>query len=75
MTELIDFAKIRELSDDYYQQRISKQEYRRQRTEILNKIDEELNGLGPVERTDDAGPKFVGRLMAFFKNTDEEKIV
>ena len=75
MSELLDFEKIRELSDNYYQQRIAKEEYRRQRTQLLNKIDKELNDIEPVLESDDSESGFVDKVMSFFRNSDEETIL
>lgn len=75
MNESPDFARIRELSDSYYQQQLSRDEYRRQRTEILNKIDKEINDIDAVGQAFDSDGNFVDKVISFFKKTDEEKIL
>ncbi len=75
MNELLDFARIRELADSYYQQRITRDDYLRQRTAILNKIDKEVNDIDVAGLEEDNDGKFVDRIMSFFKKTDEEKIL
>lgn len=73
MNELSNFEQIRILSDEYYQQRINKIEYRKARKSILEKIDFELNGTGrEVDKKD--GDRFIERIMSYFKKTDQEKI-
>jgi hypothetical protein len=64
---------LRDLSEEYYSQRISKQEYRDRRTQLLNKIDAEYNGRkfeqpetdGDTRVMDDS---FFMKTVAFFKN-------
>jgi len=75
MNELLDFARIRDLSNDYYQQRMTKDEYRKLRKELLDKIDKEINSIEYVEHVDESDRGFVDRLMSYFKNPDEEKIL
>lgn len=75
MTDLLDFARIRELCDDYYQQRITKEEYRKQRTGILNKIDKEINDIDPPGQEGETEAGLVDKMMSFFRNSDEEKIL
>lgn len=75
MTDLVDFARVRELSDDYYRHRISEEEYRLKRSELLNSIDDMLNGDIPAARDDETGLRFVSKLKALFKTQDEEKTV
>lgn len=40
-----NMASLRSLSDDHYQGRISFEEYREQRSQLLALIDEDLNGI------------------------------
>jgi len=40
-----NMTSLRELSEDYYQNRLSFSEYREQRSQLLNLIDEDLNGV------------------------------
>jgi len=75
MNELLDFARIRDLSNEYYQQRMTKDEYRRLRKELLDKIDKEINSIEYAEHVDESDRGFVDRLMSYFKNPDEEKIL
>ena len=64
--------QLRHLASDYYHQRISFEQYRAQRKIILNKIDEEFNGLHLNEaQADNSGSSsFFTRTIEFFKKTD-----
>lgn len=75
MTELPNFVRIRELSNDYYQQRMTKEEYRSLRKTLLDKIDIELNCIESTGDGDASDEGFVDKLMSYFKNSDEEKIL
>lgn len=75
MTELLNFAMIRELSNDYYQQRMTKEEYRKLRKELLDKIDKELNCIESADHEAESDQGFVDKLMSYFKHSDEEKIL
>jgi len=75
MAELVDFDRIRELCLDYSQQRITKQEYRKQRTIILSRIDKEINSKCTNDGQINSAIKVVEKMMSFFKKTDEEKII
>ena len=75
MNELLDFTRIRELSDSYYQQQISREEYLKQRTALLNKIDKEVNDIDIDGQEAVSDRNFVDKVMSFFKKTDEEKIL
>lgn len=75
MTELLNFAMIRELSNDYYQQRITKEEYRQLRKELLDRIDKEINYIEPEDHGLESEQGFVDKLMSYFKNSNEEKIL
>lgn len=75
MIEPKDIEKLRILSDDYYQQRISKEEYRSLRTELIQKIDNELNNTEAEQGVEEAGSGFVNKFISFFKDPDEEKIL
>jgi len=67
-------ALLRNLSGDYYHNRIGFEEYRAQRKVILDKIDEEFNGRHSTEaQTDNTGTLSVFmRIIEFFKKTDVE---
>ena len=79
MNDLSYAAMLRNLSSDYYYQRISKQDYRLQRRQILEKIDEEFNGKKNImieeqqtpESADDDQSIFM-KTIAFFRNKDLE---
>ena len=75
MTDFSDFDRIRELSIDYYRQRITKQEYRDTRKELLNKIDKEINNVGLEHIEDLSDSRVVDKIMSFFKRTEDEKIL
>ncbi len=67
-------AMLRNLSREYYQKRISFEDYRAQRKIILDKIDEEFNGQHATETQADnsATSSIFIRAINFFKNTDVE---
>ena len=73
MSNKDNFAAVRRLCEDYYQQRISKEEYRNERTILLAEIDNDLN---QVTKTDGNGSDtgFVDKILSIFKNKDEEKM-
>ena len=69
MTDFIYSDAIRELADDYYNQRLTLEEYREQRKTLLDKIDEEYNGIVIVTEEDnqqDSG--LFSKAVAFFSN-------
>ena len=71
MNDLSYSESLRELSKDYYQHHISVEEYRSNRKLILDKIDEEFNGVKPeVTSTDNQDTSLFMKTIAFFKNTD-----
>jgi len=78
MSDLSYSSMLRNLSSDYYYHRISREEYRAQRREILDKIDEEFNGRKLVEEedVDQAGEQndqsIFMKTIAFFRNKDLE---
>ena len=74
MIELLNFAMIRELSSDYYQQRITTEEYRKLRKELLDKIDKELNHIESAGHGSESDQGFVDKLVSYFKK-DEEKVL
>ena len=63
---------LQNLADDYHSQKISKEEYRHQRTLLLDKIDAEFNGrkLARFEenKTIETNDSFFMKTVAFFKN-------
>lgn len=64
---------LRDLAEEYYSQRISKQEYRTRRTQLLDKIDAEYNGRKfEKPETDNTATEmdksFFMKTVAFFKN-------
>ncbi len=75
MSELLHSSKIKVLCDDYYQQRITKEQYRKFRTELLNEIDREINNIESVDNRKSSDSGVVDKIMSFFKNSDEEKIL
>lgn len=76
MSEQSYSAKLRELSKNYYQSHLGYEEYRAQRKEVLDKIDEEFNGRKPVttvnEEPSDTNNSMLMKTIAFFKNNDIE---
>ena len=73
MTNSDDFLAIRELCEDYYQQRITKEEYRVARSVLLTRIDENLN-LNVNQDSKNLESRFLDRILSMFKNNDEEKM-
>lgn len=66
---------LRNLANDYYQNKIKFDEYRSQRKLILDKIDLEFNGDRPkitVTVNQDQQSEFM-QTIAFFQNSDVEK--
>jgi hypothetical protein len=63
---------LRTLSNRYYLNQISFQDYRAQRKIILDKIDEEFNGhkQGEIEEERPEASSIFMRTIQFFKNTD-----
>jgi len=72
MNEMLEFTKVRELTNDYSQQKISKEDYRRLRKQLLEKIDQEMNGIKVID--DSSEQNFVEKFKSYFKSSDEEKI-
>ena len=69
---------LRDLAEEYYSQRISKEEYRAQRTQLLDKIDAEYNGrkFAKPEADNDAtemDETFFMKTVAFFKNKNVDQ--
>ena len=62
-------ALLRNLSSDYYHNRIGFEEYRAQRKVILDNIDEEFNGRNSIKaQTDNTGTlSIVMRIIEFLK--------
>ncbi len=67
MTELTGKEEIRQLSDDYFNLRINREEYRQRRKRILDRIDEEMNGICAVEIEDAGGSSLLDKAFAFIK--------
>jgi len=83
MSEQSYSAKLRELSKNYYQSHLGYEEYRAQRKEVLDKIDEEFNGRKPVladngladngseqGQEPETNSSVLMKTIAFFKNND-----
>ncbi len=75
MPELLYFSKIRELCNDYYQQRITKNQYAIFRKTLLDEIDKEINNIDPIDTGESSESGVVNKIMSFFTNSDEEKIL
>jgi len=86
MSDISYSAKLRELSKDYYQNHLRFDEYRAQRKEVIDKIDEEFNGRKidvtekrskePSEEKDDNkhnDSSVFMKTIAFFKNSDVDE--
>ena len=77
MNEISYSTKLRELSKDYYQSHLGFEDYRRERKEVLDKIDEEFNGRRPTNEPATAeeanNSSVLMKTIAFFKNNDIDK--
>lgn len=71
-------SSIRALSDDYYNNRVSYTEYREKRSQLLQLIDEELNGVEIIQYPDVNAEKvedkegLVDKALSFL-NLDKQK--
>ena len=72
MSDLSYSARLRELSKDYYQSHLAFEDYRAQRKEVLDKIDEEFNGHRAHQVADEEpdDPSALMKTIAFFKDSD-----
>ena len=73
MNDLSYSKMVRDLSRDYYNQIITKEDYRDQRRILLDKIDEEYNGrkiTQPEQESNETDESFFMKTIAFFKNKD-----
>lgn len=73
MNDLSYSAMVRNLCSDYYNLKITKNDYRNQRKMLLDKIDEEYNGrkMKPsTEDNKDSDQSIFVKTIAFFKNKD-----
>ena len=73
MSEISCSARIRELSDEHYNQQISFADYRQQRREILDQLDEELNAADAESSEDSTKVSLLGKAVAFFRNDTLEE--
>jgi hypothetical protein len=68
---------LRDLANDYFSQRITREEYRDKRTQILDKIDAEYNGrkMSSAESRSNAmvDDSFFMKTVAFFKNKNVDQ--
>lgn len=67
-------AVLRDLSMDYYQNHIGFDDYRRQRKEILDNIDLQMNGIqkkDDEQENDDTNSLFM-QTITFLQNQDNE---
>jgi len=60
---------LRNLADDYFNDRIPFNEYRSKRKIILDKIDEEFNGIEQVDNVEEKSSIFM-QTIKFFKGSD-----
>lgn len=75
MNDLPNADKIRELSYSYYQQQITKDEYRILRKELLDNIDWEMNNVDSGLNQQNSSAGIVDRVMSYFKKSDKEELV
>ena len=80
MSDLSYSALIRDLSKHYYYRQIARQDYRHQRRELLERIDEEYNGRNNSNIEDLEQPatqqhdqSMLMKTIAFFKNKDVDE--
>jgi hypothetical protein len=66
---------LRNLSNDYYYNHMSFEDYRVQRRIILDKIDEDFNGTETMQTEQEVNEKtsIFMQTISFFKNTDVTK--
>ncbi len=50
--------QLRQLTDEYYYQQVSSEEYRRQRKQILDAIDRDINHIDPAPVSPGSGSLF-----------------
>lgn len=62
-------ASLQTVSDDYYHSRISQVEYRKQRSQLLRLIDEELNGVKIITENESVkeDDSFISKTLSFLK--------
>ncbi len=74
MNDLSFSSMLRTLSEDYYNRKLSLEEYRTQRKSILSKIDAEFNGIKPdagePEPEEQEDKSLFMRTISFFKDSD-----
>jgi hypothetical protein len=63
---------LRRLSNDYYYEKVGFQDYRIQRKIILDKIDEEYNGMQGMDQpqTESDKTSILMQTISFFRNSD-----
>lgn len=73
MTDNSFSSRLRQLSKDYYQHHLGFDDYRAQRRNLLEQIDEEFNGrkIEPAETQPDLEKSSIFlKTIAFFQNSD-----
>jgi len=65
--------QIQALLDDYYNNRIGMDEYRQQRTQLLDEIDKEVNGTEREQNKDSTDSTFIGKMLNMIKNSNTEE--
>lgn len=76
MTDNSFSSTLRQLSKDYYQQHLGFDDYRVQRRNLLEQIDEEFNGrkIKPAEtQPDPEKSSLFLKTIAFFQNSDVQE--
>ena len=67
--------ELRSMVDDYYNHRISFEEYRQRRNDLLQEFDHSINGNSPEtlqEATVDGEPRFIDRIIGMLKKDENE---
>ena len=75
MNELLNADKIRELSYNYYQQQVTKEQYRRLRKQLLDQIDREMNNIESELEERSSATGIVDKVISYFKKSDKEELV
>ncbi|MDH5407211.1 MAG: hypothetical protein OEZ33_06190 [Gammaproteobacteria bacterium] len=73
MNEFPYSIQIQALLDDYYNNRIGMDEYRQQRTQLLDEIDKEVNGTEREQNKDSTDSTFIGKMLNMIKNSNTEE--
>ena len=65
--------QLQALLDDYYNNRIGQEEYRQQRSLLLEEIDKEMNGVEKAQQQNSGDNTFIGKVLSMIKNNNTEE--